>query len=58
MGVYLRGNQFWIEFRFNKRRYREAVGPDEKLAEDVLSKRMVAIRENRFFPGSRKSRIR
>lgn len=54
MGVYQRGNQYWIEFRYKGNRYREAVGPDEKLAEDVLSKRRVEIRENKFFPGKQK----
>ena len=42
--VYQRGNQWWIEFRYKGVRYREAVGPDEKLAEDVLAKRKVEIR--------------
>ena len=35
---------------YKKKRYREAAGPDEKLAQDVLAKRKVEIRENRFFP--------
>ena len=52
--VYKRGNQWWIDFTYNKKRYREAVGPDEDLAKDVLAKRKVEIRENRFFPDKQK----
>lgn len=52
--VYKRGNQWWIDFTYKKKRYRKAVGPDEKLAQDVLAKRKVEIRENRFFPDKQK----
>ena len=51
MAIYQRGKQWWIEYRYKNVRYREAIGPDEKLAEDVLAQRRVEIRENRFFPG-------
>jgi integrase len=50
MSIYQRGNQFWIEYRYKGLRFREAVGPDEDLAKDVLGQRRVEIRENRFFP--------
>jgi len=50
MAIYQRGNQWWIEYRYRKKRYREAVGPDEDLARDVISKRRVEIREGKFFP--------
>jgi site-specific recombinase XerD len=52
--VFKRGNQWWIDFTYKKKRYREAVGPDEGLARDVLAKRKVEIRENRFFPEKQK----
>ncbi len=52
--VYRRGNQFWIDFTYNGKRYREAVGPDEDLAMDVLAKRKVEIREGKFFPEKEK----
>lgn len=55
MGVYQRGNSFWIEFRYKKRRYRESVGADKDLAIDVLAQRRVEIRENRFFPDKQKA---
>jgi integrase len=54
MGTYQRGNSWWIEYKYKKKRYREAVGPDENLAIDVLAKRKVEIRENRFFPDKQK----
>lgn len=54
MAIYLRGNQWWIELRYQGKRYREAVGPDRELAIDVLAKRRVEIRENKFFPQKQK----
>ncbi len=53
--VYKRGDQYWINFWYKKVRYREAVGPDENLALDVLSKRKIEIRENKFFPDKLKT---
>jgi integrase len=50
VAIYQRGNQWWIEFSYKGKRYREAIGPDEDLARDVLAQRRVEIRENRFFP--------
>ena len=50
MAVYQRGGQWWIELRYRGKRFREAIGPDEDLARDVLAQRRVEIRENRFFP--------
>ena len=52
--VYKRGKQFWIDFTYNGKRYREAVAPDEDLALDVLAKRKVDIREGKFFPEKEK----
>ena len=54
MGVYQRGGQWWIEYRYKKKRHREAVGPDKDLAIDVLGQKRVEIRENRFFPNKQK----
>jgi integrase len=52
--AYKRGKQWWIDFMYKGKRYREAVGPDEELAQDVLAKRKVEVRENRFFPDKRR----
>ncbi len=52
--VYKRGNQWGIDFMYKKKRYREAVGPDEELAQDVLAKRKVEVRKNEFFPDKQK----
>ena len=54
MGIYQRGENWYIDFTYQGKRFREAVGPDEDLAVDVLSKRKVEIRENRFFPDKQK----
>lgn len=54
MGIYQRGENWWIDFCYEKKRYREPVGPDKDLARDVLSQRMVEIREKRFFPNKEK----
>jgi integrase len=54
MGVYLRGNQYWIEFNYRGKRHRESIGPNRNLAIDVLAQRRVEIRENRFFPNKQK----
>ncbi len=48
--IFQRRETWYIDFTYQGKRYREAVGPDEDLALDVLSKRKVEIRENRFFP--------
>ncbi len=50
MGIYQRGESWWIDYRYRNKRYREAVGADKALAIDVLAQRHVEIRENRFFP--------
>jgi hypothetical protein len=52
--VYKRGGQWWIDFTYKKKRYREGAGPDEDLARDLLAKRKVEIREKQFFPEKRK----
>lgn len=54
MGVYKRGDLYWIDYRANGRRYRESVGPSKTLAKETLYKRKVEIAENKFFP----SRVR
>lgn len=55
MAIYQRGENWYIDFTYHGKRFREAVGPDEDLAVDVLSKRKVEIRENRFFPDKKKN---
>ena len=40
---------YWIEFYFKGRRIRERIGPNRQLAETVLAKRKVEIRERKFL---------
>jgi hypothetical protein len=50
MGVYKRGRTYWISFSYEGKQYRESTGTDNKqFAKDVLAKRQVEIREQRFF---------
>ena len=54
MALYKRGKNWSIDFFYQKKRRREAIGPDKNLARDVLAQRKVEIRENRFFPNKQK----
>jgi integrase len=58
MGLYQRGNTWFIDYRAHSRRVRERVGPDRHLAELALKKRQVAIAENRFLDIKRQEKIR
>jgi integrase len=49
MSIYKRGRNWYIDFTFEGQRIRESAGPSRKLAEDLLGKRKVEIRENKFF---------
>ena len=48
--IRLRGNTWYIDYRYNGRRIKERVGPTKSLAKHVLAKREAAIAEGRFFP--------
>src|SRR5437588_3828192 len=51
--IYRRGQSWCVGFTVNKRRVRETVGPNKKVAEKVLSLRMTQVLENRYFPPNR-----
>jgi len=51
--IYKRGNSWCVGFTVNKRRFRETVGPNKKVAEKVLSLRMTQVLENRYLPPNR-----
>ncbi len=57
MGIYKRGRIYWINYTADGRPYRESVGPDKRLAEQVLYKRKLAIAEHKFFPQRTRSAI-
>lgn len=50
MGVYKRGDIYWISYSYQGEQYRESTGTDNKqFAKDVLAKRQVEMREQRLF---------
>ncbi|MCG2706883.1 MAG: site-specific integrase [Candidatus Omnitrophica bacterium] len=49
MGVYKRGNTYGIDYYWEGKRIQKAVGPDRKLAEMVLKKRLVEIAEGKHL---------
>jgi integrase len=49
MGVYRKGEDWYIDYYAHGRRKREKIGPSKKLAETVLKKRKVEIAEGRFL---------
>src|SRR5438094_137939 len=51
--IYRRGNSWCVGFTVEGRRVRETVGPNKKVAEKVLSLRMIQVLENRYFPPNR-----
>ena len=57
MGVYKRGETYWIDFRADGRRIREAVGPIKRLAEEAYYKRMSEALEGRFSIQRRKKAV-
>ena len=49
MGVYLRGDNWYIDFTFKGQRIRESIGPSRKGAEKVIAKKKAEIAENKFL---------
>lgn len=49
MAIIKKGDNWFIDYRANGRRYREKVGATRKLAESVLAKRKLEIAEKRFL---------
>jgi hypothetical protein len=49
MGVYRRGENWYVDFNFLKKRYRRRIGPSRKGAEKVIAKMKAEIAENRFL---------
>jgi len=56
MAITKRGQSWYIDYYYNGRRHREAVGPNRKVAERVLAKRKVEIAEGRFLSISKQSK--
>src|SRR3954466_10606997 len=52
--VYKRGGAWCVNFKTAEgRRVRETVGPNKRVAEQVLSLRMTQVLENRYFPAAK-----
>jgi len=58
MGIYKKGQNWYIDFYVNGRRKREKVGINKKLAEAVLAKRKVQVVEGKFFDIKRNEKIK
>lgn len=58
MGVYQKGNTYYIDYYVDGRRRRECIGPDKRLAETVLKKRKVEIAEGRYLDIKKNEKIR
>ena len=58
MGVYLKGEAWYIDYYVHGRRKREKIGPSKKLAEEVLRKRKVQIAENRFLDIKKEEKVK
>lgn len=47
--LYRRGDMSYVDFWYNKKRYRKCIGPSRKLADKVIAKMKGEIAENRFL---------
>jgi len=50
MGVFRRQNVWWIDYYASGQRKRERIGPNHRLAEEMLAKRKAEVAEGKFFP--------
>ena len=58
MAVFKKGNNWFIDYYIEGRRKRECIGPSKELAQAVLTKRKVQVRENRFLDVKREKKVR
>jgi len=58
MGIYKKGENWYIDYYVQGRRKREKVGPSKKLAESVLAKRKIQVVEGRFLDIKRNEKIK
>lgn len=58
MGVFKKGNNWYIDYYVSGRRKREKIGPSKALAETVLSKRKVEIAEGWYLDIKKKEKIK
>jgi len=58
MGIYKKGNDWYIDYYYMGRRKREKIGPNKTLATRALYKRKSQIVENKFFDVRSKQKIK
>ena len=56
MGVFLKKNKWFIDYKFEGRRIRESIGPSKTVAELVLKKRKIEIAEGRYLNKKKEER--
>ena len=49
MSIYLRGENWYIDFVYKGQRIRESIGPSRKIAEKVITKKKTEIVENKYL---------
>src|SRR4030042_6609478 len=49
MGVYKRGDNWYIDFTFKGKRIRESIGPSRKDAEKIIAKKKTEVVENKYL---------
>jgi len=57
MGIYRKGENYYIDYYVNGERKRECISPDKRLTETVLKKRKVEIAEGRYLNIKKKEKI-
>jgi len=57
-GVVQKGNDYWIDYRFNGKRIRTKIGPSRKLAETIMRKKRVEIAEGKHLDVSKASKVK
>jgi hypothetical protein len=58
MGVFKKGDNWYMDYRIQGRRIRKKIGSNKKLAENVLHKKKTEIAENRFLDVRKNEKIR
>lgn len=58
MGVYSRRNIWYIDYYVSGKRVRETIGPNKKLAESILRKRLVEVTENKHLDIHRQKKVK
>jgi len=58
MSVFKRGNIYYIDYYFEGNRIKQAISPDKKLAEMVLQKRKLEIREGKHLDIRKKQKVK